>query len=282
MAEPEALSYCGRELRRGDRDRYLACLFAPAARREMLFALYAFNLEVARTAEVVSEAMIGRIRLQWWREAVAEIYDGRPRRHEVIQPLSEAILRHDLTRAHFDRLLDGREQDLDDEGPVDLAALEDYAEATSSTLLWLALEILGGSAPAARDAARHLGIAWALVGLLRAVPFHAGQRRLYLPRDLVEETGTDLDELYGCRGSPGLCELVEQVAARARDHLDIARRLRREVPPASRVALLPGVMVDHYLSQMARGRYDPFSTEVQNQSPGNVLRLAIARVLGRY
>ena len=135
MSDDSALSYCARELRRHDRDRYLACLFAPAARREALFSLYAFNLEVARTAEAVSEAMLGRIRLQWWREALEEIYDGRPRRHEVALPLAAAVQTHGLSRTHFDRLIDAREFDLDKEAPQDLARLEAYAEATSGGLL---------------------------------------------------------------------------------------------------------------------------------------------------
>ena len=71
MAGPETLSYCAQEVRRHDRARYLSSLFAPDERREDLFALYAFNLEVAKTAEVVSEPMLGQIRLQWWREAIA-------------------------------------------------------------------------------------------------------------------------------------------------------------------------------------------------------------------
>ncbi|MEX2008823.1 MAG: squalene/phytoene synthase family protein, partial [Dongiaceae bacterium] len=37
------LSYGAAEVRRGDRDRFLTALFAPADRREALFALYAFN-----------------------------------------------------------------------------------------------------------------------------------------------------------------------------------------------------------------------------------------------
>ena len=282
MAEPETLSYCGRELRRGDRDRYLASLFAPAEAREALFALYAFNLEVARTAEVISEAMLGRIRLQWWREAVAEIYEGRPRRHEVVLPLAAAVERHNLTRVHFERLLESRELDLEEEGPADLAALEDYAEATSSTLLWLALEILGETGAPAREAARRLGIAWALTGLLRAVPFHASRKRLTLPRDLVEETGVDLRALFEMKSSPGLRHAVAQVAARAREHLDTARNAGTSLPRASKTALLPGVLAGHYLSVLARAGHDPFAPAVARDRPGKVWRLAAARLLGRY
>ena len=85
------LSYCARHVRAQDRDRYLTALFAPGERREDLFALYAFNLEVAKTAEVVSETMIGRVRLQWWRDCLEETYAGRPRHHAVAGPLAKAF-----------------------------------------------------------------------------------------------------------------------------------------------------------------------------------------------
>ena len=62
-----------------DYDRYLSALFAPACRREALFALIAFNHEIARIPEAVSEPMLGRIRLQWWREVLEAVYAGRAR-----------------------------------------------------------------------------------------------------------------------------------------------------------------------------------------------------------
>src|SRR3546814_269270 len=67
---PVNLSPCAAELRRHDPDRFLTGLFAPGERREALFALYTFNLEVARSREMVREPMLGRMRLQWWRETI--------------------------------------------------------------------------------------------------------------------------------------------------------------------------------------------------------------------
>ena len=65
-----------------DNDRFLTALFAAAAEREALFALYAFNIEIAKTRETVSEPLIGQMRLQWWRDAIDEIFgDGPVRRH---------------------------------------------------------------------------------------------------------------------------------------------------------------------------------------------------------
>src|SRR3546814_12992281 len=92
---------------------------------------------------MVTEPTLGQIRLQWWRESVEEIYRGVPRRHEVVGPLAQAVTRHDLTRAHFDRVIDAREADLQDETPASVGELEGYCESTAAPLLYLCLEILG-------------------------------------------------------------------------------------------------------------------------------------------
>src|SRR5689334_4682741 len=93
------LSAAAAIVRRHDRDRYQTALFAPADRRETLFALYAFNYEVARVRETVTQPMLGQIRLQWWREVIAASYAGAPaRRHEIVQPRVATITVFGLSR----------------------------------------------------------------------------------------------------------------------------------------------------------------------------------------
>src|SRR3981189_3867719 len=94
-------------VRHHDRDRYQTALFAPARRREALLALYAFNYEIARVRETVTQPMLGQIRLQWWRENIAAAFEGGPfRHHPVVEPLAAVIRDLRLTRDHFDRLID--------------------------------------------------------------------------------------------------------------------------------------------------------------------------------
>ena len=103
----EQPSYVAALLRRQDPDRFLTALFA-GERREALFALYAFNLEIARTREAVREPMMGLIRLQWWRDALAEIARGKILAHEVARPLAEAVEAHNLSLSLFERLIAAR------------------------------------------------------------------------------------------------------------------------------------------------------------------------------
>jgi NADH dehydrogenase [ubiquinone] 1 alpha subcomplex assembly factor 6 len=277
------LSYAASQVRRLDPDRFLTALLAPPERREGLMVLYAFNLEIAKTRELVSEAMLGRIRLQWWRETIEGIYGGAtPRAHEVVQPLAALIAERQLTRRQFERLIDARERDLEEAPPATLQDLEAYADDSSSALAILALEALGVRDETAMAAAREVGIAWALIGLARALPFHARQRRLYLPADLMAEAGIEVGELLDRGRTAGVADVVRKIAARAADHLSTARRWRGELPREAVPALLPAILADGYLAELRRAGYDPFALDPARKRPLKPLRLALAAQFGRY
>jgi NADH dehydrogenase [ubiquinone] 1 alpha subcomplex assembly factor 6 len=266
-----------------DRDRFQTALFAPAARREALFALYAFNYEIARVRESVRELMLGQIRLQWWREAIAAAYGGGPvRRHEIVEAVTAVIRGQDVSRAHFDRLIDTRERDLDDEPPATLAALEIYAEGSSAALIYLALEVLDAAPPVAQEAGRHVGIAYALSGLLRALPVLARAGRSFIPTALAAESGLDPRDYAALRMTPALREAIAAIVAIARDHLTAARDLRRDVPPAALPALLPARIADNALRRLERDGFDPFAGAASAIDPLQSWRLAWAALRGRF
>jgi NADH dehydrogenase [ubiquinone] 1 alpha subcomplex assembly factor 6 len=277
------LSPAGALVRRYDRDRYLTALFAPRVQREGLFALYAFNAEIARVREAVSQPMLGQIRLQWWRDAIAAAYAGAPpRRHEAAAPLAAAIGRFGLSRAPLDRLVDARERDLDDRPPASLAALEDYAEASSAALVRLALEVLGVRGAAVEEAGRAIGIAYALAGLLRAMPFHARAGRRYIPEDVAAAAGLDPRDYAELRAGPALRRAAASLAAAAAAHLERARRRRRELPRAALAALLPAVVAERALVRLRQAGMNPFDPRLAAADPLLAWRLAAAMLRRRF
>lgn len=278
----EPLTYCLDLIRRFDHDRYLCALFAPAPDRARLFALYAFNLEVARVREAVSEPIIGQMRLQWWRDALGEFAVGKVRAHPVAQALARALAERPVRPELFERLLSAREFDLTDDPPADLPALETYAADTSSALLQAGLDLLGIADAAAEEAARHVGIAWSLVGLLRAAPFHARRRRLYLPEDLLTQAQVERERLFEGRGGAGLQRVARRIADRASEHLGQARTRRHEIPAAARPVLLPATLADGHLRRLKRAAYDPFAPSLRSPTTGDALRLTVSALRRRF
>ena len=139
-------------VRDADRERFLGALFAPEPRRAGLLALLAFDHELARTRSVTKEPMLARIRLEWWREAMAEAAgSGKPRAQPIVEALTETVRRHGLTLEAMVDLIDAREEEI--EGPLDVMR-------AGHALADLELAVLGVEDAASRQAAHAIGAAW--------------------------------------------------------------------------------------------------------------------------
>lgn len=210
------IAACAALIERGDPDRFRATLAAPPEARAKLFPLYAFNLEVARAPWVTKEPMIAEMRLQWWRDVVAE---PSPRAHEVAGPLHLVIQSAALPLDVLDRLVAARRWDIYREPFADTASLDAYIDDSSAGLMWLAARSLG--APDGSEAAvRAYGWAAGLAAYLRAVPALEGLGRI----PLVD-------------GRP---EAVSTLALKGLMRLQSSQKAGAEVPRHIRPALLPG------------------------------------------
>ncbi len=257
-------------VRRADPDRYLAALFAPAAKRGYLMALYAFNVEIARVADTVREPMMGEIRLEWWRETLAGARQGMPRNHPVARALTELFGEIDLPPTPFEAMIAARAFDASAELFADRAALEAYCDATSGNLMRLAAQILGRADDAV---AREAGIAYALTGIMRAVAHHAARHKSFLPQDLLHSVGLTKDELFSGHGRDKAKVALEQMSHWARDHLAAARAVR--IPRETLAAYLPAALVPLFLSGIAKRSYDPLGSH-----PGVPIHRRQIRLLG--
>jgi len=148
-------------VRQVDPDRWMASRFIadPRARADVV-ALLAFDHELARAPRVASNPLIGEMRLAWWREALEEIFEGRPiRRHPTALALAETVARRNLRRDALEALIDARYRELD-ASPMDEKEALAWARDTGGIVAELAAAILDPSAEAVR--ARAAGSAWAL------------------------------------------------------------------------------------------------------------------------
>jgi len=236
-----------------DPDRYRSALMAEKQGREDLLTLYAFHYELAKVPDVTTEPMLGEIRYQWWRDAVAEIYgEGEVRRHEVSTPLAAMIARREVTRFHIDQLIDGRARDLDPQPFKDMDEARAYCRQTSGVLMQLAVKAIGG---ASHEGLTKAGEAWGLTGLARAYGY-------YHDRMLSEVSFEDL-------------------VSAARETYHEARLLLRTsdaniLPATAYVALVPG-----FLKRMTRSGFDPLADKVDYGPLLKQSRLMITGLRGR-
>jgi phytoene synthase len=253
----DAFAYCAGLVRTADRDRYLAALFAPAKDRDALFALYAFNIEIARVREVAREAIAGEIRLQWWRDVLGGERDGEAAANPVAAALLATIKRYRVAADRLVALIDARRFDLYDDTFANMAALEAYLVNTSSAVIACAAQILGADAP---GVARPAGLAYGLVGLMRVVPLHAARHQLYVPLDILERHGVRPDEVLAGQSSAGLNAALAELRDFARRYLADANALVPRVPSEALPAFLTVALVRASLDRLDRlDRRDAFA-----------------------
>lgn len=269
----------GKFVREADRDRYLAALFAPADLREQLFALYAFNAEIALVRERVSQPMLGEVRFQWWRDVLEGSRASEAESHPAASALLATMRAARLPVEPLLNIIDARTFDLYDDPMPTLSDLEGYAGETSSVLIRLASLVMGrGKDLGGADAAGHGGVAYAFTGLLRALPHHAAQGRVYIPSELLARHGVARDDLLAGKTSPELMDAIGALRRLAREHLAEARsaRLAKDLAPV----FLPLALVEPYLKITERPGFNPFRDPVEIAPWARQLILWRAAILG--
>jgi NADH dehydrogenase [ubiquinone] 1 alpha subcomplex assembly factor 6 len=146
----------------------------------------------------------------------------------------------------FLKVINTREQYMDNKPYTNLAALEAYAENTYSTLMYLTLAALPLHSMATDHVASHIGKAVGIATVLRGLPLIAfppppnhhsnnapfggaslGRHgAIVLPLDVMVEAGVKEEEVFR-KGAeaPGLRDAIFTVATRANDHLITARQM---------------------------------------------------------
>lgn len=251
MSLSDTVIPCARIVEKGDPERFRTVMAAPVSARAVLFPLYALNVEVSRAPWVTQEAMIAEMRLQWWRDALEEIAEGRDvRKHEVTTPLA-GVLSPDMARM-LDESVAARRWDVYRDAFEDEAHFDRYLDQTAGHLMWTAASCLGAR-PDQEEAVRSVAMAAGLVAFLRAVP-------------KLEEAG----RVPLLDGTPGG---VAALAGRIKMRLTKPRLSVRARP-----ALWPAIGVRSVLDHVVR---DPAVVAEGRLPPAASWRLTVSVLTGR-
>ena len=263
-ASARGLTPLAESLRRHDPDRYLTALFAPPARRETLFALYAFDHELARARAVTREPVIALMRLAWWREGV----EGAARAHEVAAPLGAALAAGLLDRGDLLAAIAAREIEAEPEIPT-LADWRTYLLGSTGGIAVAAARLLGAPEP---EALRPYGAVWGAASVLRGVAAQARQGRCLLPADVLAAQGLTPEAVASAPDAAALHPVRVALATEARSWLAAGRGVR--LPRAAVAAALPSVLARRDLARLT-------APALEGRGLGDRLAVLRAGVLGR-
>ncbi|WP_424833580.1 squalene/phytoene synthase family protein [Ruegeria sp.] len=222
----EDIKACAALVHRADPDRFMAAMAAPVAARTVLFPIYALNVEVARAPWVTQEPTIAEMRLQWWRDALQEIAEGRTvRRHEVVTPLSRVLSPH--LAEMLDEYVAVRRWDIYHDPFEDAQHFDSYINHSAGSMIVAAAQSLG---TAEEKVLRDFGYAVGVANWFRAIPDLENRGRIPL-----------LD---------GTADGVQALAEKALTRLKSAQSHRVAISDAARPALYAGWQTEWILQRI--------------------------------
>ncbi|HJS31472.1 MAG TPA: squalene/phytoene synthase family protein [Alphaproteobacteria bacterium] len=228
-----------RRVRRVGSTFYWAMRMMPRAKREAMFAIYAFAREIDDIADGPGTPETKRIGLDIWRREIVQIYAGRPT-STLGGALAVANARFDLPREEFEALVDG--MSIDAEGSLRAPGRDElarYCRLVAGSVGLLSLRVFGCAGADERTMALKLGEAMQLTNILRDLVEDASRGRLYLPREVLHNAGIALDDPNAALAHPRIGEACAALAADAEELFAAAERLllrstcRRSLAPAS-------------------------------------------------
>jgi len=263
-APADAAAFCAALVREHDFGRYAATLFVGPELRRTLLSLYAFNVEIVRVRDQVTQPLPGEVRLQWWRDMLTGAADGGVEGHPVAAELLWTIRQYDLPVERLTRLIDEHTFDLYNDPMPTGAALDGYLSDTQAALVAVGAQIAAPPSPELNHLARHAGLALGMMHVIASLPRDAARRQLFVPLDLLERHGSGLEEVFAGKMTPAIGKALDELAAEASEHLETALQLLAEAPPAIRPILLPLALLRRDIARRSHALSDPFQPQARS------------------
>jgi phytoene synthase len=264
----DKLSYCGQQTYKNDYDRFILSLCVPSQFREALWALFSLNYEVSKTKEVVTEPMLGKMRLQWWLDAIAEIYEGKIREHEVLSSLSLHINEYSLPKELIADLITSRNIEFESPSIKTRDDLFSYAGMTTSPLHKLCLIVLNETLN--EKDLETLSVCYSLLGTIRSTHYLAICNLCLLPQDILNLYDLSARDIINFNPenekaiSAVIKEISDIIAIKLNDistHTFFSRKLEK--------------LIRSYLKFIAKCDYNPFHPRFADYVPFLYIKLLI-------
>lgn len=212
---------CRRLHARHGRSYYLATRLLPAWKRRHVHALYGFARYADEIVDGHRDAADRARALDAFTAEVAAGLAGRPVRDPVLPAFLHTVRSFGVAHDDIAAFLRAMRADLTVTRYAtydDLLAYMEGSAAVIGTMMLPILETLPGTADAAREPARQLGLAFQLTNFLRDVAEDLARGRIYLPLADLAAFGVTEAELRRPTTGPAVRELLAFEACRAHAH----------------------------------------------------------------
>ena len=264
-AQPDAASaetFIREAARVHEPDHTIAAMLAPRTVRVDLITLAAYCGEVRRIPLSVSDATLGEIRLQWWRDVVSAGAQGGLSGNPIADEMVRLVARHDLPLDLVLAPLEAASRELQGDAFDDDASWLAYLDQAEGAAMRLAFRVLSQTeTSAAASALNSAGRAYAACRLALRLPELTAKGRWPVPASLVS-----LGDPRACpevQARTILRQAADALCQQALQEAGVARGAMRSLPKTLIEALLPVALVPAYAKAIAGPRRDALREPAQ-------------------
>ena len=217
--------YCQEKAVQSGSSFYYSFLFLPPEKRRAITALYAFCREVDDVVDECADASVARMKLAWWRQQIAAVFDvksGNELGNEPAHPVAKALVAvtrtFNFSAGQLNEIIDGMEMDLNHNRYADFKTLQLYCHHVAGVVGQLSAEIFGYRDRNTLQYAHDLGLAFQLTNIIRDVGEDARRDRIYLPQDELARFGVSSADILHSRETDGFKRLMEFQIERAESY----------------------------------------------------------------
>ncbi|KZD03903.1 presqualene diphosphate synthase HpnD [Oceanibaculum pacificum] len=219
---------------------YWSMRLLPPAKRQAMFAIYAFCRELDDIADGPLPLAEKRALLEDWRREIAALYAGHPA-HPIARALVEPVERYGLDRRWFEEIAAGMAMDAaGDIRAPSMPELQLYCRRVAGAVGMLSIAVYGAKGRDAADFALALGDAVQLTNILRDLKEDAAMGRLYLPAEMLEAVGIRETEPSAVLAHPGMARIAVAMVDWADQRYDDAEAA---LAKCDRAALRPAIVI---------------------------------------
>ena len=223
--------------------------------------------------------MLGEIRIQWWQDVLAEIKQGQVRQQPVIGELA-LLLKVCPINPLLTAILEARKSGLLGDEATSFKALTDYADGVGGKLNLAAAHIVCEKlSNSGQIAAQQLGAAWAMLGLVRAIPHSWQTNAAPLTNDMISGLQSpDVSKAYVLL-QPTITKMLEYVE----NQRELALSQQAQLPKAEQSLLLLAAQIKLYQVALSKVKNNPFElTKTEPTQLKKISTLFWAKLTGKF
>jgi len=265
----ESREYCAVLTKREARNFYYGLKLLPRAKRNAMFALYAYmrlvdDIADGQDGQSVSHRLES---LDSWNDATHAALAGRapPDGHLLWPAFSEMVHAHGVPHHVFHDVIAGQRHDLESIIIQNFEELREYCYRVAGVVGIASIYIWGFEGGQKTESlATDRGIAFQLTNILRDLREDAGRGRVYIPRSELEAAGVDEESLRLGTANGSFSRMMQTQIARAQDFYHRSAPLESMISADSRPTLTA-------MTQIYHGILGKMSSD-----PGRVLRQRVS------